>query len=372
VGFSIRIVPGLRVGVSARGVRTSIGPRAARLHVGGGRTGVSSGFGPVGFYTSIGGGRRGSGGAGAQAAYRRQLAAQRRQVAQADKLAVARQLAEAFSRILNLHRVDFPPAHRPIAPEPPAPDRTGIHQTYEQQALAGIGMLNRSERRVAKQHAEMLADAEVSRLWQHLKNQQAQWQQALDRNWNLLCANDPDTVLSTLAVAFEDNEAPSAPVGVIGTEVALVLVVSPPDITIPDQLPGHTAAGNLSLKRITATERADFYKHFVCGQVLVTLRETFAVAPAIESARVVVLRNDGRDPYGRPVMPCLAAVKITRDSLVGVRWHDADAVAILDATAREKLLAPKGRTQQLSPVPLAREPDIEALIAAVDLEDLAG
>jgi Protein of unknown function (DUF4236) len=84
MGFSIRLAPGVRIRASSRGIRTSLGPRAARVHIGGGRTGVSTGFGPVGFYTSLGGGRRRTAGAGgvSTVSYQRQLAAAQRQTAQ--------------------------------------------------------------------------------------------------------------------------------------------------------------------------------------------------------------------------------------------------------------------------------------------------
>ncbi|MEV4642834.1 DUF4236 domain-containing protein [Actinoplanes sp. NPDC049548] len=374
MGFSVKIAPGVRIRASSRGIRTSLGPRAARVHFGAGRTGVSTGIGPVGLYTSVGGGRRSSnrGSAmSAQAAYQRQLAAQQRRAAQAEKAAVAQQLADAFLRILALHRVDFPIAQRPLAPEPALPDRAAIYARYEKQTLNGIGMFKRSERAAAKQRAATWADAEMARQWQVLKGQQAQWQQALDEQWQLLCRNDPDMVLQTLAAAFEDNEAPSAAVGVSGAEVSLVLLVPAVSSAVPEQMPAHTAAGNLSLKKLTQTARADFYKQFVCGQILVTLRETFAVAPALMSARVVVLRNDGIDVYGRPAMPCLAAVNVSREALLGVRWNDAGAVEILNAVAREVLLNQKGRSKELAPLDLATEPDITAVIKAVDLEDLA-
>lgn len=339
MGFSVKLAPGVRIRASSRGVRTSIGPRAARVHFGAGRTGMSTGIGPVGLYTSVGGSRRsGSSRRSAtstQAAYQRQMAAQQRHAAQADKAAQAQQLADAFLRILALHRVDFPSAQRPVAPEPAAPDRAAINAHYEKQALAGISLFRRAERAAAKQQAAAWTDPEVKRQWQTLKDQQAQWQQALDQQWQLLCGNDPDVVLQTLAEAFEDNEAPSAAVGVDGAEVSLVLLVPPASQAIPEHLPARTAAGNLSLKKITQSAKADFYKQFVCGQILVTVREAFAVAPGLISARVVVLRNDGRDVYGQPLMPCLAAVNITWKALVGVRWDDADAVNILNAVARE-------------------------------------
>jgi len=45
-GMSLRIAPGVRISASGSGIRSSVGPRVARVHVGGGRAGVSSGIGP--------------------------------------------------------------------------------------------------------------------------------------------------------------------------------------------------------------------------------------------------------------------------------------------------------------------------------------
>jgi hypothetical protein len=58
MGVSFRIMPGLRISASSRGIRAGVGPRIARVHVGAGRTGVSTGLGPFGAYTSLRGGRR--------------------------------------------------------------------------------------------------------------------------------------------------------------------------------------------------------------------------------------------------------------------------------------------------------------------------
>lgn len=283
---------------------------------------------------------------------------------------MAEQLADAFQRILNLHRVNFPNAQRPVTPEPNPPDRATIYQYFEKQALAGISMFKRTERAAAKQQAAAWTDAEAARQWTTLKSQQSQWQQSLDQQWQALVSNEPDTVLRTLAEAFEDNEAASAAVGVVADEVSLVVVVPPASQAIPEQMPGRTAAGNLSLKKITQAAKSDYFKQFVCGQILVTLREAFAVAPGLNSARVIALRNDGRDPYGRPNMPCLVAVSITRRALQGVRWHEADAIDILNAATHDQLLLQKGRSKELSPLDLTNEPEIAALINAVDLDDL--
>ncbi|OKI64362.1 DUF4236 domain-containing protein [Micromonospora sp. CB01531] len=372
MGFSIKLAPGVRIRASSRGIRTSVGPRAARVHFGAGRTGFSTGVGPVGFYTSLGGGRRGNsrGRTTSTASYQRQVAAQQRQAVQAQRAEEARLLAQAFLRILELHRVDFPAASRPIAPEPAPPDRASIYKHYEHHALAGIGLFERGKRAQAKQQAAQWTEAEVQRQRDLLREQQTGWQQYLDERWQQLCTNVPDVVLETLEEAFEDNEAPSAAVGVTSGEVSLVVLVPSVEQVVPERMPTTTQAGNLSLRKLPQRERADYYKLFVCGQVLVTVREAFAVAPGITTARVAVLRHDGPDSYGRPRVSCLLATKIDRSALDGVRWDTADAAAIVNDTTSELLLNPRARTGELLPLNLATEPALAELINTVDLAEL--
>lgn len=65
MGFSIRVMPGVRISASRRGVSTSIGPRIARVHVGPNSIGMSTGIGPFGFSQSISTGGRRNGSLGA-------------------------------------------------------------------------------------------------------------------------------------------------------------------------------------------------------------------------------------------------------------------------------------------------------------------
>ncbi|SCE94435.1 hypothetical protein GA0070214_103480 [Micromonospora chaiyaphumensis] len=370
MGFSIKLAPGVRIRASSRGIRTSVGPRAARIHVGGGRTGFSSGVGPVGFYSSLGGGRRSGGRSSSAAGYQRQLAAQQRQAAQAQRAEEAQRLAHAFQRILELHRVDFPAAARPIAPPPAPPDRDGIRKHYESHALAGIGLFERSRRAQAKQQAAQWTEAEMQRQWASRLEQQAGWQHYLDQRWHQLCTNVPEVVLETLEEAFEDNEAPSAPVGVSADEVSLAVLVPGVEQVVPERMPATTQAGNLTLRKLPQRDRSAYYKQFVCGQVLVTVREALAVAPGIATARVAVLRQDGHDAYGRPRMSCLLAATFDRKALHGVRWQSADATAIVHDTSRELLLNSRARTGELLPLDLAAEAALAQLVAAVDLTEL--
>jgi hypothetical protein len=301
VGFSIRLAPGLRISASSRGLRTSIGPRSARLHLGAGAPGFSTGAGPVSFYTSLGAGRgrrRPS-----ATAYQRQLAAQATLTANLERVQHARMLAESFQRLLNLHRVDFPPARPPFAPAPAQPDRKAIHRHYLREALVGIGRWSFGERREAKSRAQEWTEVEAQRQWTEACQERADLQAHLDKRWQLLCANHPDVVRETLEEAFEDNEAPSAAAGVEAGEATLVVLVPTVDGAVPDQMPTTTRAGNLTLRDLSQSDRADYYKLYVCGQALVTVREAFAVAPA----------------YARPGWSCCAPTTRTPTAGSGCR-----------------------------------------------------
>src|SRR5436190_1939789 len=281
MGFSIKLAPGIRVSASSRGVRTSLGPRVARVHVGSGRSGFSTGVGPVSYYASVGGSPR-----RATSNVNRQVAAAARQQALADKAAEARRLGQAFDAIFALHREEFPPARRPTAPSPPAPPTRQLRELYRGQALREISFFDRAARREATRVADEQVDATVASARKELARQAAQFQRQLDDEWAALLACEPETVLHTLNEAFTDNQAPASAVGITGTEVSLLVVV-PPVSVVPERKPGVTPAGNLSLKKLTKTETADAYKQLVCGHVVVTLREAFAVAPGVQSAGVV-------------------------------------------------------------------------------------
>jgi hypothetical protein len=377
MGFSVKLAPGVRVRVSSHGVRAGIGPRIARVHVGTGRTGLSSGLGPFSVYSSVGGQRRRnssrssggrSGGRPSAAALQRQAAAARRAQAEADKAREAQRLAAVFQEIISLHRHDFPPVERPVAPMPELPDPDAVRAWHEKNALRGVGIFDRAGRAAARQHAAQAAQAELDGRRRQAQAEQARVQRELDRQWARLAGNDPDTVLATLAEAFADNEAPAAPVGIDGSELSLIVLVPDQD-AVPERLPATTQAGNLTLRKLPKGERSALYLLLVAGHILVTLREAFAVAPGVAAARVIAVRRAGPGIYGRPVLDCMAAGRWTRTAFNGVRWADADAGSILAGTAAELVLNHK-RGQGL-PVDLSAEPEIRDLLSALDTTDPA-
>jgi hypothetical protein len=58
MGIYVRLLPGVKVRLSKRGVRWAIGSRAARIHVGAGGRSVSTGAGPFSLYRRLVGRRR--------------------------------------------------------------------------------------------------------------------------------------------------------------------------------------------------------------------------------------------------------------------------------------------------------------------------
>src|SRR5438309_2076678 len=241
--FSFKIAPGVRIRASRRGLRASIGPRAARVHVGGGRTGVSTGAGPFTLYSSVGSRRRARRSTGPS---RATIAASQRQLAQAAKLAEAQQLIAAFQAILALHHGEPEPVEPPVAPNLPAIDEAEIRRRHTKAATARISILKRAERARAKSMAASTADAEIAAEHARALQDRDRLQAELNERWRALCTNEPDVVLATLSEAFEDNEAPAAPVGVEGNEVAIVVLVPGAEI-VPERIPQMTAAGNLSM-----------------------------------------------------------------------------------------------------------------------------
>jgi hypothetical protein len=256
-----------------------------------------------------------------------------------------------------------------VAPEPPPVDERSIRKRHEAAALAGVSVFKRTLRTEARQRATLTAEQEIRAEWQRRVHERNLAQEQLDAGWRLLLANDPETVVATLEAAFEDNEARAAALDVNGSEVVLVVLSPSPD-ALPERMPARTPAGNLTLKKITKSDRAQLYKTMVCGHVLATVREAFAVAPAIDAARVVAFRSGGLDAYGRPRIDLLLAARFDRNALDGIQWARAEAPDVVNDASSELVVNIKGQAKELHPIDLAREPELAQLVEHVDADEL--
>lgn len=336
MGFGFRVgVPGLSVRVSTRGVRTSIGPRAARISVGSGGARVSSGLGPFYASSSLGGGR-------GRTSTRRsprprtvtpsaaQLERARRQAERAqqetERDAAIAQLRERRRQTTEVHLQTFPCAHSPVIPDVP---QLGLPwELAEAQAfhLQGVGRLARAERTAAKQRAEQDAPAylaaETTRLRavrDRMADEAAQW-------WQALLANDEDTVCEAVNTAFSDNPAAGCAVGVDGSVMSVLMRQQDLD-TLPTQTPGLTSSGRPTLKNLTKRDRILWWLTSMGSNIIATLKEGFATAPAITAIDLAVItrlpdtQRLGFVSYGR----------FSRQAIESVHWREAeDALRFLD------------------------------------------
>lgn len=237
--------------------------------------------------------------------------------------------------------------------------------------MASTSPFNRSARKTALRVAEEAAQREVESEIKAKSSRRNLAQAQADAWWRALEQCEPDVVLAQLVNAFSDNDAAASAVGVSGREVSLVVVV-PTESAVPDRVPSFTEAGNLSLKKATKTESADLYKNLVCGYVLVTLKEAFAVVPALRSAQIVAVRSSAVDVYGAVRPEVVLAGHCDRTALEGVHWANVSSVQIFNECFTSKLIREVGQSSALHPISTANEPDLEALLAAITFDEVGG
>ncbi|WP_337001319.1 MULTISPECIES: hypothetical protein [unclassified Microbacterium] len=289
--------------------------------------------------------------------------------AQADKLHRAYAIGLALVAITAIHEEEFTAAQRPMVPPPMPVDEAAIRRAYTEAALKGVSVFRRSVRKALTADAAARATAAAAQESAERRIACHQEQARLDRLWEALLRNDPSVVMDQLGSAFEDNKAPAAPLGVDGSEATLTVLI-PGEHTMPEQVPGHTAAGNVSIRKMTKRERDELYTLLVAGYLLVTVKEAFAVAPSLTSVRIVAVSSAGRSAYGKRRGHAVAAAVISRESLIGVHWSTVDARTVLGDVASELLLNERGANKVLHAIDLSTEPELDAIMSAIDFDEL--
>jgi hypothetical protein len=361
--FAMRMGKGVRISASPRGLRAHVGPRGARMHFGSGRPAVSTGKGPFTYYTGVGGVRARSSSSGASGG------PSQRQLALQQKEQEFLRLHAIFEAILEIHRVEFPRAQRPLASPIDPVDEDALRKAREKEQLAGLAIWRMSDRKTAKARARELA-AEDARLETELRERQRQTRQTeLDEAWDRLCSNDPATVIDAVDDAFEDNKAPAVPVDMEGSTLSLVMLAPTAD-EIPEQKPALTPSGKPTVKKLTKTEAADAYLTVISGHLLATIKEALSVAPSISEVKAVVVRRTEKDIYGETHLEALLAGRFAKEDLRRVKWKDALSPEIVQQAAGELKWDLKGRPPVLKPLDLDQEPELKAFLDA--LEQRAG
>ncbi len=149
----------------------------------------------------------------------------------------------------------------------------------------------------------------------------------------------------------------------------LTELLAPDPSIAPDRMPGTTSAGNLSLRKLNKTDAMAYYRMLVFGHVLATLREAFAVAPAITAVRIAVVRRSAVP--GAAERECLLAAHVTAAAMARIDWREVGAGTALAEVSDEVVANLRGRTQEFGAVDLGHEPELKAIVDAIDLDDLA-
>jgi hypothetical protein len=219
-------------------------------------------------------------------------------------------------------------------------------------------------RKAAKERAAKLAAEDLERETKRLAAEHRRAQAEATQAWDLLTANDQETVIAMVDKAFEDNEAPAAPVDVDGPTLSLVML-APSVSEIPDRMPTFTAAGNPTTKKMNKSDRSDVYMTLICGHLLATIKEALAVAPGITHVKTVVVREGPPDVFGEPRWQALMAASYARADLARVRWEQATSPEIVQQAAEDHLWHLKGRPPELKPLDLQDQPDLKLFVEAL-------
>lgn len=219
---SFKVAPGVRVSASSRGLSSSFGPRAARVHVSSRGVGVSSGVGPFSTHSRLGQSSRGGGRSSTSrstgptkasiAAYERELKAAQRE-ADIDRVAaLERQLVsvhtESFPKATSVvlpppDAVDPEPIKaqlekelgipdlvariggesRPVAPPPEPVDRYELMRAFRQRKRQGIPFWRLRERIESAREADEEAEAEAADEARERDAIRAAEQAKLDESW---------------------------------------------------------------------------------------------------------------------------------------------------------------------------------------------
>ncbi|MEO6880217.1 MAG: TerD family protein [Mycobacteriaceae bacterium] len=351
--------------VSPRGVRASVGPRVARVHVGTGRTRVSSGMGPLFASTTLAGGRSRAraGGARRTGPTPTQLVAQQhraeRAVQEGDRARAIAELEQTLQALVTAHRDTWPAAVRPVVAAPPLPTLESVRQEVRALALRGVGTFARQQRHDLRARADADAEAYLRDERARLEQVRAQLQAEADRWWTGLNRNDEEVVCEALNCAFGDNPAGGAALGV-ADGICSVLIRQPDLDDLPTQRAGVTPTGRPTLRKLTQRDRHRLFLQCMVANVAATLLEGFACAPGLDAITVCVLTRVEKTQR----LGVVLAGRWTRTAVAATPWGtDADATGlVLDRAAELHLdLATTGAVRALDPTDVPGLAEVLAL-----------
>ncbi|WP_369234428.1 TerD family protein [Streptomyces sp. R21] len=262
----------------------------------------------------------------------------------------------------SVHLESFPRAHLPVVPDTPQLGLPWALAEAQMFHLQGVGRLARTERAAARRRAEQDAPTYLAAETARLREVQQRLADEAERWWQALLANDEDTVCETVNTAFSDNPAAGCAVGVDGSVLSVVMRQQDLD-TMPTQTPGLTPGGRPTLKNLTKRDRVLWWLTSMGSNIVATLKEGFATAPAITAIDLAVLtrlpdtQRLGFVAYGH----------WTRQAIESTPWREPeDALRFLDigqdVTCSVTTTTSGNFSSALRPLNITRVPGLQDLL----------
>jgi hypothetical protein len=195
------------------------------------------------------------------------------------------------SELMAVQREKFQKVTRPIIP-PPAPVDAKPWILAETRRRHGEAKLFEFKKRKIIE-AEVLGyamgQAEIA--FQNLEREHVLAQSKADAWWQDLINGKKDVLEAALEAAFADNPARAVVISAEKDEAHIAIYVPGIDV-FPEKRANITPQGRLSSKVWTKGELNEAYAELIGAHMLALCRETWAVCPSIEKARVTGIIED--------------------------------------------------------------------------------
>jgi len=279
-----------------------------------------------------------------------------------DKVENAQQIEEELQRLTKAHLQSWSPVLRPVAAVFSVPSIRDLLKQMKKLELRTIPIYQVRARRKLKSDIEIRAALRRTQLEAEAKFDQAKRQGELDEDWERLFENDREAVRQQLTWYFGDNEAKCAVLDVQAAR-ATVLVIAPPKSVLPEHDWSYTEAGNLSVRKMKATDRNEYYFDLIFSQLIATLMEGFAVCPSLEEMTLVLATLDQNKITETHNLECIGAGTAFKLRLQGVDLLQ-EPFEILKQSVDYWLMNP-GPKLNMKPLDLKSEPDINRLLSEI-------
>lgn len=347
-GFGFPAVPNLRLSVTRRGPRVSIGPRIATIR-GGGPASRSADPGTWADWSQLAGGGRVS-----------QPGAARR-----DEADVWQGQRAHLDGLLALHEAPVVRAIPPEVPRPEPVDLRDVRRALRRTATDDIPLTRISSWLAARRAADRTAQTESARRQQEQDATHDERQGAANAWWEQLLDNVEVVVLDHLERAFERDELPATPLAVTDATVRIVVSADTPDRLIGKREPAVDDDGTHTMAIMSKPRRHELYVQVICSAILAVAAETFAVAPGVDHAEVAIVAP------GHPAGPAVIALCVLSRDVVLPEAAERAAIDDLPLAAERDqvhlVLERYGQARAPRPLP-PEDPSVERLLAILEVE----